>query len=81
VCCRQLQHLTGVLALVGLGAQGHTAGPRGVSKRASVGPSAIGETGPINTPEGIHLMHELALGRSAHRWVCRAARRFRSIGG
>ena len=60
---QQLQHLAGVLTLVGLGAQG----PNG---RAAAGvEDALLQGGGIGQPtddatEGIHLMHQLALGRA-----------------
>ena len=65
---QQLQHLAGVLAFVGLGAQGPNGrAPAGVEhpllQRGGIGQSAD------HAAEGIDLMNQLALGRTAHRRV------------
>ena len=62
---QQLQHLAGVLALIGLGPQGtHRGAAAGVE-------DALLQSGGIGQPtdhaaEGIHLVHQLALGRTAN---------------
>ena len=65
---QQLQHLAGVLALVGLGAQGpHSGAAAGIEHPLLQG-RGIGQPAD-HASEGIHLMHQLALGRTAHRRV------------
>ena len=62
---QQLQHLAGVLAFVGLGAQGpHGRAAAGVEHPFLQG-GGIGQPAD-HTAQGVHLMHQLALGRTAH---------------